>query len=214
MLLDNIKTSLEKLYDIDTGINIDDYLREDDEASDNDGSVNVLLDSEETVLLLNIQLHPRYLRILQDESFVNKLTRKNILHYYILTEEVSHFVYLFWKCGINDISPSDVSRQELELQGKIDRYILLMDFFMRQNEGETPAWMKSILFDNLPHRFESHPEEIYAKANLFAKQYCSVIEHNFILKRDIDGLLKDVRKLYNYNERKKLNHIAHSCFIN
>ena len=214
MLLDYIKTSLEKLYDIDTGINIDDYLREDDKASDNDGSVNVLLDSEETVLLLNIQLHPRYLRILQDESFVNKLTRKNILHYYILTEEVSHFVYLIWKCGINDISPSDVSRQELELQGKIDRYILLMDSFMRQNEGETPAWMKSMLFDNLPLRFESHPEEIYAKANLFAKKYCSFIEHNFILRRDIDGLLKDVRKLYNYNERNKLNHIARSRCIN
>ena len=181
MLLDNIKNSLEKLYDIDTGINIDDYLYKDDKAPGNDGSVNVLLDSEENVLLLNIQLHPRYSRILQDESFVGKLTRKNILHYYILTEEVSHFVYLIWKCGINDVSPSDVSRQELELQGKIDRYILLMDFFMRQNEGETPAWMKSMLFDNLPRRFQTHPEEVYKKANLFAKKYCSVIEHNFIL---------------------------------
>jgi hypothetical protein len=137
MLLDNIKTSLEKLYDIDTGINIHDYLCEGDKAPVNDGSVNVLFDPEENVLFLNIQLHPRYLRILEDESFFNKLTRKNILHYYILTEEVSHFVYLFWKCGISDISPSDVSRQELELQGKIDRYILLMDFFMRQNDGET-----------------------------------------------------------------------------
>lgn len=85
---------------------------------------------------------------------------------------------------------------------------------MRQNEGETPAWMKNMLFDNLPRRFESHPEEIYAKANRFAKKYCSVIEHNFILRRDIDGLLKDVRKLYNYNERNKLNHIARSRFIN
>jgi hypothetical protein len=151
---------------------------------------------------------------LEDESFVNKLTRKNIIHYYILTEEVSHFVYLFWKCGINDISPEDVSRQELELQGKIDRYILLMDFFMRQNDGETPAWMKRMLFDNLPHRFESHPKEIYAKANRFAKKYCSFIEHNFILRRDIEGLLKDVRTLYNYNERNKLNHIAHSRFFN
>ncbi|MHC4844110.1 MAG: hypothetical protein ACYTEE_09950 [Planctomycetota bacterium] len=213
MLLDKIKTSLEKLYDIDTGVNIDDYLSKDDNTPGNDGSVNVLLDSEETVLWLNIQLHPRYSKILQDESFVNKLTRKNILHYYILTEEVSHFVYLFWKCGINDISPSDISRQELELQGKIDRYILLMDSFMRQNEGETPGWMKSILFDKLPHRFESHPEEIYAKANLFAKKYCSIIEHNFIMKRDIDGLLKDVRTLYNYNEKNKLNHIARSRFI-
>ncbi len=125
MLLDNIKTSLEKLYDIDTGINIHDYLCEDDNAPVNDGGVNVLLDPEENVLFLNIQLHPRYLRILEDESFANKLTGKNILHYYILTEEVSHFVYLFWKCGISDISPSDVSLQELELQGKIDRYILL-----------------------------------------------------------------------------------------
>jgi len=214
MLLDNIKTSLERLYDIDTGINIDDYLCEDERASGNDGSVNVFLDEEETVLLLNIQLHPRHLKILKDESFANKLTRKNLLHYYIITEEVSHFVYLIWKCGINDISPSDVSRQELELQGKIDRYILFMDFFMRQNEGETPAWMKSMLFDNLPHRFESRPEEIYARANLFAKKYCSVIEHNFILRRDIDGLLKDVRKLYNYNERNKLKHIARSHFIN
>ena len=184
MLLENIKTSLEKLYGIDTGINIGDYLYEGDKASRNDGSVNVFLDSEEMVLSLNIQLHPRYLRLLQDESFINKLTRTNILHYYILTEEVSHFVYLIWKCGVNDISPSDVSRQELELQGKIDRYILLMDFFMKQNDGETPAWMKSMLFDNLPHRFESQPEEIYAKANLFAKRYCSVIEHNFILRHD------------------------------
>ena len=214
MLLENIKTSLEKLYGIDTGINIGDYLYEGDKASRNDGSVNVFLDSEEMVLSLNIQLHPRYLRLLQDESFVNKLTRTNILHYYILTEEVSHFVYLIWKCGVNDISPSDVSRQELELQGKIDRYILLMDFFMKQNDGETPAWMKSMLFDNLPHRFESQPEEIYAKANLFAKRYCSVIEHNFILRHDIGGLLKDIRKLYNYNEKNKLNHIARSRFIN
>ena len=214
MLLENIKTSLENLYDIDTGITIDDYLCEYDRASGNDGSVNVFLDPEEAVLSLNIQLHPRYLRLLKDESFVNKLTRTNILHYYILTEEVSHFVYLIWKCGINDISPSDVSRQELELQGKIDRYILLMDFFMRQNEGETPAWMKSMLFDNLPRRFESHPVEIYARANLFAKKYCSIIEHNFILRRDIDGLLRDIRKLYNYNERNKLNHISRSRFIN
>jgi hypothetical protein len=214
MLLENIKTSLEKLYDFDTGIKIDDYLCEYDNASGNDGSVNVFLDPEETVLSLNIQLHPRYFRLLHDESFVEKLTRTNILHYYILTEEVSHFVYLIWKCGINNISPSDVSRQELELQGKIDRYILLMDFFMRQNGGETPAWMKSVLFDTLPRRFESHPEEIYAKANLFAKKYCSVIEHNFILRRDIDGLLRDIRKLYNYSERNKLNHIAHSRFIN
>jgi hypothetical protein len=214
MLLENIKTSLEKLYDFDTGIKIDDYLCEYDYASGNDGSVNVFLDPEETVLSLNIQLHPRYFRLLHDESFVKKLTRTNILHYYILTEEVSHFVYLIWKCGINNISPSDVSRQELELQGKIDRYILLMDFFMRQNGGETPEWMKSVLFDTLPRRFESHPEEIYAKANLFAKKYCSVIEHNFILRRDIDGLLRDIRKLYNYSERNKLNHIAHSRFIN
>jgi hypothetical protein len=214
MLLDNIKTSLEKLYDIHTGINIHDYLCEDDKTPANDGGVNVLLDPEENVLFLNIQLHPRYLEILGDKSFINKLTRKNILHYYVLTEEVSHFVYLFWKCGISDISPSDVSRQELELQGKIDRYILLMDFFMRQNDGETPAWMKSMLFDKLPHRFESQPEEIYAKANLFAKKYCSVIEHNFILRQDMDGLLKDVRRLYSYNERNKLNHIARSRFIN
>jgi len=78
---------------------------------------------------------------------------------------------------------------------------------MRQNDGETPAWMKSMLFDKLPHRFESHPEEIYAKANLFAKKYCSVIEHNFILRQDMDGLLKDVRRLYSYNERNKLNHM-------
>ena len=214
MLLEDIKTSLEKLYDIDTGINIDDYLCEEDKTSGNDGSVNVFLDSAGATLLMNIQLHPRYFKLLQEDSFVNRLTRTNILHYYILTEEVSHFVYLIWKCGINNVSPSDVSRQELELQGKIDRYILLMDFFMRQNEGETPAWMKSMLFDNLPRRFESHPKEIYAKANLFAKKYCSVIEHNFIVRRDINGLLKDVRKLYNFNERNKLKYIAHSCFIN
>jgi hypothetical protein len=213
VLLDNIKTSLEKLYDIDTGINIHDYLYKDEKAPINDGGVNVVLDPEENVLFLNIQLHPRYLKILRDGSFV-RLTRKNIIHYYVLTEEVSHFVYLFWKCGISDISPSDVSRQELELQGKIDRYILFMDFFMRQNDGETPAWMKSMLFDKLPHRFESQPEEIYAKANLFAKKYCSVIEHNFILRQDMNGLLKDVRKLYSYNERNKLNHIARSRFIN
>jgi len=214
MLLDNIKNSLEKLYDINTGIDIHDYVYKDDKASANDGSVNIFLDSEEDVLFLNIHLHPRYLRILEDEAFINKLTGENIIYYYILTEEVSHFVYLYWKCGINDISPSDVSRHELELQGKIDRYILLMDFFMRQNEGETPTWMKNMLFDKLPHRFESYPEEIYAKANSFAKKYCSVIEHNFILRQDTDGLLKDVRKLYHYNERNKLHHIVRSRFIN
>jgi hypothetical protein len=69
MLLDNIKTSLEKRYDIDTGINIHDYLCEGDKAPVNDGSVNVLFDPEKNVLFLNIQLHPRYLRILEDESF-------------------------------------------------------------------------------------------------------------------------------------------------
>jgi len=32
MLLDNIKASLERLYDIDTGVNIQDYLFEDGET--------------------------------------------------------------------------------------------------------------------------------------------------------------------------------------
>ena len=44
MLLDDIKNGLEKLYDIDTGIIIDDYMCEDDKASGNAGSVNVLKD--------------------------------------------------------------------------------------------------------------------------------------------------------------------------
>ena len=134
MLLDHIKANLEKLYDIDTGISIQDYLCEDDKTPDNDGGVNVLFDPEKNVLFLNIQLHPRYLKILNNESFANRLTRKNILYYYVLTEEVSHFVYLFWKCGISDISPSDVSRQELELQGKIDRYIPVSYTHLRAHE--------------------------------------------------------------------------------
>ncbi len=213
MLLENIKNNLEQLYDINIGINISDYLYKDYKALPNDGGVNIVLDPEEDVLRLNIHFHPHYLKILEDESFIEKLTGKNIIYYYVFAEEVSHLVYLYWKCGINDISLVDVSRLELELQGKIDRYILLMDFFIKQNEGTIPTGMKNVLFDKIPQRFENHKREIYVKANLFAKEYCSVIEHNFILKKDVSGLLRDARRLYNYNERDKLNHITSSCVI-
>jgi hypothetical protein len=213
MLLENIKDNLEQLYDINIGINIDDYLYKDNKPPPNDGGVNIALDPEKDVLELNIHFHPQYLKILEDESFIDKLTGKNIVYYYVFTEEVSHLVYLYWKCGINDISLVDISRLELELQGKIDRYILLMDFFIKQNEGTIPTGMKNLLFDKIPKRFENHRKKIYVTANLFAKEYCSVIEHNFILKKDVSGLLRDARRLYNLNERDKLNHIMSSRVI-
>ncbi len=213
MLLENIKHNLEQLYDIDTGINVGDYLYKDDSAPPDDGGVNISLDPEKDILGLNIHFHPRYLKILEDESFIGKLTGKNILYYYVFTEEVSHLIYLYWKCGINDISLVDVSRQELELQGKIDRYILLMDFFMKQNKGDIPTGMKNLLFNKIPQKFKDHRREVYLKTNVLAKKYCSIIEHNFILRNDVDGLLKDVRRLYHLNERNKLNHIASSRII-
>lgn len=102
-------------------------------------------------------------------------------------------------------------KASLERLYDIDTGVNIQDYLFE--DGETPAWMKNMLFDKLPHRFESQPEEIYAKANRFAKKYGSVIEHNFILRQDNAGLLKDVRRLYRYNERNKLNHIARSWFI-
>ena len=123
--------------------------------------------------------------------------------YAVLVEEVSHFIYLFW----NMTHSQKFSLLDVEVQGEIDKFLLLADQLGFSDDLVQRLFGKYLLRDNLPK------EEVtrYQKAHVLGKHFIKRILQadlnrsemiNFLRVFYRKGSTERIKEMYKIRGRK------------
>lgn len=208
-LLLDVQRRLETLYALGPQAPVTDFLIPSEEASaypgggsrtlvtqkGDDVSLGVVL--EETVRASLLARDPRVL-----------LDGANLDPFCVLTEEVSHFVYLAF-CAR---AARQVTHLELELQGEVDKYLSTVFLLSLQNEGAVSPRLREMLFRHYrlaAHVVDEEGRDRYRTASDLAYRYCGWLEARFLRPSRLADLLRESRRFYRLGQREKLERIAH-----
>ena len=121
-------------------------------------------------------------------------------------EGVSHFVYLASRAAAG----RPVSLLELEVQGEVDKFALLLLHLWRRGLRGASRALRGRLFERV--RFHAHlaAEELdrYREANRLGGGYARWLEGRFVEEADIDGLLRELRETYRRSGGEKLGYLG------
>lgn len=205
--LQEIQGDLSRLYDLELGARVEDYVCDEEAARDAVGAHverhEVLLVSEEPGGDIAVglyvceeavkRLHGAHDAWIDDEDFAAAC---------LATEGVSHFVYFMYR-ALQDIP---VSQLELELQAEVDKYasgllrgmgVGLIEQRVRLSR-ERSQHLRSKLFERVSFVDEAHTEEgeRYRMANRLAARYAGWLEETFVAVGDVEGLHTELRRFY------------------
>lgn len=197
-MLGALQRGLESAYQIDTPVNVEDFLIEDPKAAkahcpEIEGTPEALLVSEQDgELRMGLYLAPEDLEQLQGEGNFRGCFRS----FCRAVEGVSHFVFLAWRAA----QDWPVTRLEMELQAEIDKYALCR----LAGISEGPS-LVAVLFQGVRYRAAGPGEELdrYRTANALAQTYCQALE-----SKSRADLLNELRHFYRLGRGQKLGLIA------
>jgi len=135
------------------------------------------------------------------------LDGENLDPFCVVTEEISHFVYLFF-CAR---AARQVTRLELELQGELDKYLSAVFLLSLQNEGAVAPGLRELLFRRYrlaAHVTDEEGRERYHRASALAYRYCSWLEKHFLRPARLGDLAREARRFYRMGQREKLERIG------
>jgi len=121
-------------------------------------------------------------------------------------EGVSHFLYLMHRARAR----RPVSQLELEAQGELDKYLtVLLQLWAVGRRGASAA-LRHRLFERATFRPGLSAAEIerYRLASSLAGACARALETRFVLSGRLDGLLREVRRLYRLGAGEKLSAFA------
>src|SRR5262249_51163333 len=123
-----------------------------------------------------------------------RLDGRNLGPFCVLTEEVSHFLYLLF-CARCERS---VTQLELELQAEVDKYLVAVFLLSLQNEGAVSARLRDLLFWNyrLAEHVSAEGAERYRAASKLAFRYCGHLESRFLRRARLAELAQEARRFY------------------
>jgi hypothetical protein len=216
MVLRRLQSLLHRLYDVEPGHDVYDFLVTDRRAlarfqPDNDGR-----DLEEELLLAEaadgsgagvaLYLDAQLLKRLEGADPVGALTEENLADYCTALEGVSHFVYSTWRIS-RDLP---VSLLELETQAEVDKYAITVFLMGLQQGGTYPKQVHNRLFDRVSFdaRLSSHQYERYRTAHRCAARFCHGLERRFVNRgvARIEALVRELRKFYRLGSAQKLRY--------
>ncbi len=126
----------------------------------------------------------------------------------VAAEEISHFHYLIDRCQLD----RQVTQLELELQGEIDKFLLL--FFLIQQLTEEDTKLFEVLFEKVFFDFSWSPhltldqKARYEEANTHARQFIKNFGETIWTKRTLEEALSHLRHFYRLSQSEKLGFIA------
>jgi hypothetical protein len=134
------------------------------------------------------------------------VARASLGRFAAVAEGVSHFVYLATRAA----SGRAVSLLELETQGEVDKFVLLLLHLWRRGLRRTSPALRRRLFERV--RYHAHLEfeelERYREANRLGGGYARWLEGRFVEDADIDGLLRELRASYRLGGGEKLAYLG------
>jgi hypothetical protein len=206
-LLLDVQRRLEALYALDHDTPVTDYLLpEADAAAYPGGGSRTLVTQQGDEVSLAVVLDDEVARALALMDPRVQLDRANLGPFCIMTEEISHFVYLLFcvRCC------RSVTQLELELQGEVDKYLNAAFVLSLQNDGAVSGRLRELLFHDYRLADDLTPEraERYQRANALAYRYCGYLETAFLKSSRLADLAREARRFYRLGQREKLERIA------
>jgi len=214
MVLQGLQSLLKRLYDVEMGYDVYDFLVTDRRALSGVTPVNDQREPEEELLLaqtpdgagVSLYIDPSVLSRLEQSDPMGALTEGNIADYCTALEGVSHFVYSAWRLG----GDAPVSLLELETQAEVDKYAATVFLIADQQGGGYPAHVHSRLFDRVDFdpRLEPEQYERYRTANRCAANFCRSLEKRFVGRGGarIEAMVRELRKFYRLGHTAKLRY--------
>ena len=207
-LLVEVQRRLESLYALEPQAPVTDFLIPLDQASGypGGGSRTLVTQKGDDVSLGVVLDDAVCARIAAADPRVH-LDGDNLDPFCVVTEEVSHFVYLFFCAS----AARQVTRLELELQGEVDKYLSAVFLLSLQNEGAVAPGLREMLFRRYrlaAHVTDEEGRERYHKASGLAYRYCSWLESRFLRRARLGDLAREARRFYRLGQRDKLERIG------
>lgn len=206
-LLVHVQRRLEALYALHPEAPVTDFLIPHADAahlpgggsrtlvSEEGGDLSVGVVFEETVGEQLTRTDPRV-----------RLDASNLGVFSVLTEEVSHFLYLLF-CARGQRT---ITQLELELQAEVDKYLTAAFFLSLQNEGAVSSRLRHVLFHNYRLADGLPPDRVerYRTAARLADRYCRYLESGSLRGSRLEDLAREARRFYRLGQRQKLEWLS------
>lgn len=200
--LSRVQRGLEKLYRVDPGAEVEDFLI----------GVDILdqLDLErrprEQLLMspagdVGLFLCRTVLENLATNDPGDGLGADNLADFLLAVEGVSHFVYLAWRARADQA----VSALELELQAEVDKFVtcaLELDL-----DSETCRALHRRLFHDFDYEpdLSSDERSRYETANRAAAGYANHLDREYIQPNRVGEMFAELRRFYRRSPADKLS---------
>jgi hypothetical protein len=214
MVLRRLQSLLGRLYDLDVGYDVYDFLVTDRHTLNGVLPSNDRRAPEEELLLAEsadgagvaLYIDPAVLGRLEQEDPLGALSETNLADYCTALEGVSHFVYSTFRLT----SDAPVSLLELETQAEVDKYAATVFLIADQQGGGYPAQVHARLFDRVDFDSRLGPEQSdrYRTAHRCAANFCRRLERRFVNRgrAQVEALVRELRKFYRLGSSAKLRY--------
>jgi len=121
-------------------------------------------------------------------------------------EGVSHFVYLASRAAAG----RPVSLLELEVQGEVDKFALLLLHLWRRGLRRVSPALRRRLFERVGFHAHLAADELhrYREANRLGGGYARWLEGRYVSEADLEGLLRELRRSYRLGTSEKLGYLG------
>jgi hypothetical protein len=206
-LLLQVQRGLESLYALEPGAPVTDFVIPTAEAAVYPGGGSRTLVSESADgISVGVVLDSVVCEDLAQRDPRARLDLANMGSFCVLTEEVSHFLFLLFRARWD----RPVSQLELEIQAEVDKYLTTVFFLSLQNEGAVSVGLRTLLFRRYRLAEDLSPERAqrYRAASGLAERYCGWLEATFLRPARLAELTREARRFYRLGQREKLEAIA------
>ena len=133
-------------------------------------------------------------------------THERLRGFCAAAEGVSHFLYLAHRAQAG----RPVSQLELEAQAELDKYLCVLLQLWATGRRAASAQLRRRLFERVSLRegLTAQERDRYRLANALASAYAKALEAKYVLAGRLDGLLREVRRLYRLGGGEKLSALA------
>jgi hypothetical protein len=197
-VLARLQRGLERLYRIETRLEVDDFVIDADERERLGVArmprEQLLVAQDEDALSLGLFVDRDSLANLERHDPASRLDERNLQDFLFAVEGVSHFVYVAWRAQ----SDRPMSALELELQGEIDKYVTCVLTTDAANDGDRAHALRRRLFEEFELEPDLAPEERdrYREANAQASRYSHSLIRRFLRPRRVLDMLAELRRFY------------------
>lgn len=206
MLLRELQALLNRLYDTEVDLDVQDFLVTDPRAlpgyscaADEQLFVRQSARSVDVALYLAGEVLER----LRARDPMLRLDAANIGDYWTALEGVSHFHYLAWNAARN----RPVSVHELEMQAEVDKFVATCLLALEQQDYELARRLHGWLFEQVRFNpgLDREQAERYRAANDYAARFCHGLAAR--LHGDSGKALGELRHFYRLSQSGKISHI-------